>query len=343
MSTRGRAYIKSVEKAPAQVLVLPKAHPVLNLPKVTQAVLESTITTGLFIDCQFKLYSRRLTSNGAVHTPRIVYAHSEVLKHTTDHFQSLLCGGFAEGRGTSGGSTEMPSQIAANEYGYESDSDLEDDDDSTPAFICPSTEAFSTANGGAQSALQANGVLKDAGGSPSGVTPNSLAEGSMHSDMRPDLPVRSGNVVIIPDTAFKTFKALVCYAYTGQIHFANLRSARDAAKDSPCSPAPSEMACSPKSMYRLADKYGLTTLKDLAAKSICSQLSRKNALHETLSRFTSNYTEIISLETAFIYESDTRLDCLWDLELWTHRVVSGELAHAGEALATLIRKLASRP
>ncbi|KAH9855261.1 hypothetical protein C2E23DRAFT_774272 [Lenzites betulinus] len=346
----------------------PKASPIVEIPKVTQTAIETSLTTGLFIDCQFSLYSRRLTSNGTVHTPRAVYANSEVLKQTAEHFQSrkyiasllyepwrltqtlVISGGFSEGMGGSMGSAKkMPIQITAEEYGYESDSDLEDDYSSTPSFIGPSasTEALPTSNGDPQPSSEANAMLPDEGALPSGgssQSESSVAEDSVH----PEVPVHH-HVIVIPDIAFKTFKALVYYAYTGQIHFAKLRSAREQTKDSFEWPPPSSLACSPKSMYRLADKYGLTTLKDLAVKNIRSQLSRQNAMQETLScalrpiTLPRRYTEVINLETAYICESKTRVDCLWDLELWTQRVVNGELPHAGEAFATLIRKLANRP
>ncbi|OBZ71551.1 hypothetical protein A0H81_08953, partial [Grifola frondosa] len=57
--------------------------------------------------------------------------------------------------------------------------------------------------------------------------------------------------------------------------------------------------CSPKSMYRLADKLDLPTLKQKAAMDIQSKLRADNILQELFSKFTSRYPDILEAETTF--------------------------------------------
>jgi len=52
---------------------------------------------------------------------------------------------------------------------------------------------------------------------------------------------------------------------------------------------------SPKSIYRLADKYDVPVLKALALNHIRSELGKCDIVEESFSRFTSRYGEIRSL------------------------------------------------
>ncbi|EIW63027.1 uncharacterized protein TRAVEDRAFT_69182 [Trametes versicolor FP-101664 SS1] len=347
-------------------------------------MLEASLTTGIFIDCLFYVYSYR-TADGTVNTPLPLYASSEVLKRTAEHFQSLISGGFSESfeGGSAGTSVKLLTMIAADEYGYDSDSDLEEEEEEEEEEEGPKKEeelvheGEPSLNGGLFSpALQSvnERVRKDvsvateptepsAAGPPyagllvpPGESPNGPQSNGVHAAAQEDpagssstasvedefQPISTGipvdHVVVIPDVAFKTFKALMYYAYTGEISFAALKSARLASGPA-ISPNPA-LACSPKSMYRLADKYGMVELKDLAAKNIRSQLSSRNAMREVLSDFTARYPEVIRIETDFICGSNARLNCFSELPQWTEKLVGGELPHAGDALAELIRKLA---
>ncbi|OJT01842.1 hypothetical protein TRAPUB_7707 [Trametes pubescens] len=368
-------------------------------------MLEASLTTGIFIDCLFYLYSRR-TADGTVDTPLPLYASSEVLKKTAEHFQSLICGGFSESFEGGGAETsvKLHTKIAAGEYEYESDSDLEEEEEEeqkkeeqrvgedgpslNTGLFSPTlqdvrerlrkdvsvgtepTEPSATEAppagllvppGGLLNGLQVrediasalfisssiyifnaptsqpNSVHAAAQEDPAGSCSTTSVEDNFHP-ISTSIPVH--HVVVIPDVAFKTFKALVYYAYTGEIGFATLQSARRAAnKGDPVLPGPA-LACSPKSMYRLADKYGMVQLKDLAAKNIRSQLTSKIAMREVLSGFTARYPEIIHFETDFICGPNARLYCFSELAQWTQKLVGGELPHAGDALTELIRKLA---
>ncbi|KAI0633355.1 hypothetical protein C8Q77DRAFT_1114493 [Trametes polyzona] len=357
------------------LLTPPPPKPVVSaFQQPALAVLRSSLTTGNFIDCQFHLYSHR-TSDGFVDTPQAVYASSGVLVQTADHFESLILGGFSEGqKGEGGGSapTMLRSKIAVQEYDYESDSDLEDDGEPPLPPIGepePTDAAIDDKNGMHKDASVSteplaprvegepprtlgsmppggvsDGTAGDALGSDAGMmdTPRSpdfavVAEAEFHP-IATEVPVR--HVIVIPDIAYRTFKAFVYYAYTGEISFTTIRSARRTSGSGSILPDKSTLACSPKSMYRLADKYGMVALKDLAAKNIKSQLSSGMVLHELFSRFTARYREVIQIETTFICGLTVRSTCFTDLQVWTRRIVHGELEHTEEALEELLRKLA---
>ncbi|KAK0437320.1 hypothetical protein EV421DRAFT_2038264 [Armillaria borealis] len=111
-------------------------------------------------------------------------------------------------------------------------------------------------------------------------------------------PARLGTIWYVKDTAYTTWKALLTYLYTQEISFASLKSngtSRTADKD----------ACSPKSMYRLAVKAGLGSLKELAFENIRSQLTPSNIVAEVFSKFTHRYPEILDMEVRYLLEQFT--------------------------------------
>ena len=111
--------------------------------------------------------------------------------------------------------------------------------------------------------------------------------------------------------ALYSWQALLLYLYNDHLEFANLRSegrAPSAAAVGIASPQ-----CSPKSMYRLADKVckcsgttqttlcltsvvaqlGLADLKGEAFKAIEERLSKENIVKELFSDFTWRYVAIV--------------------------------------------------
>ncbi|KAK0437316.1 hypothetical protein EV421DRAFT_1026532 [Armillaria borealis] len=111
-------------------------------------------------------------------------------------------------------------------------------------------------------------------------------------------PVRLGTIWHVKDTAYTTWKAFLAYLYTQEISFAPLKSTgtlRTATKD----------ACSPKSMYRLALKAGLDSLKDLAFENIRSQLTPSNIIDEVFSKCTHQYPELLDMEVRYLVNNFT--------------------------------------
>ncbi|KAJ6623630.1 hypothetical protein B0H10DRAFT_776067 [Mycena sp. CBHHK59/15] len=110
-------------------------------------------------------------------------------------------------------------------------------------------------------------------------------------------PRRMGRVVILRDTAFNTWNALLYYLYTHKIRFTAGPRLRNLSVRSKIP------ECSPKSMYRLADKLGLDDLKARSLSSIKACLSRENIVREAFASFTSMYPEVQDITVEFLIKN----------------------------------------
>jgi len=125
--------------------------------------LDHGISSGDFIDTKVILYSHRDPS-GRVYRPKALYANSDVLK-TVPYFNDrestititfgigrtgphgvvleVLFGNFAESKSKDFNEEEINEEESAEDYGYSSDSDLEDDEDEwVHWFTVPSFDLF---------------------------------------------------------------------------------------------------------------------------------------------------------------------------------------------------------
>ncbi|CAK5279701.1 unnamed protein product [Mycena citricolor] len=148
---------------------------------------------------------------------------------------------------------------------------------------------------------------------------------------------RRGRVVVVKDTAYKTLKALLMYLYTGEIHFRSLRSNPEPAEASSRVQGP---ICSPKSMYRLADKLqlGLDELKMLSQARISASLAESNILEEVFSSFTSTYPVIQELEVG-ILTSNFSKKAAEGLRAMVQNICEGEKPHAAETLFLIMQRM----
>jgi len=156
---------------------------------------------------------------------------------------------------------------------------------------------------------------------------------------------KTGMTVFIEDIAFNTWQSFVFYAYFEKVSFAPLRSQPNVmpkGKADWLANMPQPPQCSPKSMYRLADKYDLKGLRELAKKDIKSKLSEDNILDELFSDFTSRYSEILELEIQHVKENDgIRAKIMEALPLWLAKVSAGELPNSADVLLSLFRSLST--
>ncbi|KAJ7083874.1 hypothetical protein C8R44DRAFT_903564 [Mycena epipterygia] len=304
-------------------LALP--HP---LEPQMEQTLEGTLTGKELVDIKFYAFSRR-GSASATH-PQPLFANSALLRGFSDdldaceevlqtlHFRiSVLAGhGFSESAVVDL-DAHKPEQSAFKDYGYDSDSDLESEgeDDPSPPSSASDTET----------------------------KPNPALGQS----------VRKGRVVVLKDTAFTTWKALLYYLYTRRVNFRPLRS------EGPKELAVHGPACSPKSMYRLADKasdtihcrfrcmlinniftaqLGLDELQALALAAISARLSEGNILEEMFSSFTSVYPVIQELEVGVLTSnfSEKASEGLKDM---TQKICDGEKPYSAETLFMVMRKM----
>jgi len=178
-----------------------------------------------------------------------------------------------------------PPFVTMYDYGYESDSDLEDHDE----------DEDDTHEGGGVRVTESLGGMIIAGETGQNAV---SVEGS-------DFPKNIIRSIAVCDGAFATWKAFLFYLYTGHIVFAPLSSSGVEARNKsnekhvlahPRWPSP----CSPKSVYRLANKYGFTLLEDLALKEIISRLTPQNIVEEYFSSFTLTYDSIQKVEFNYL-------------------------------------------
>ncbi|KAJ7152466.1 hypothetical protein C8R46DRAFT_1121305 [Mycena filopes] len=280
----------------------------LTLPHPLEARMEQTLGDTLagkeLVDLKFYAFSRR--GSGCVTHPQALFSNSNLLRGFSEDLEAMLTEhGFSESAIVDLDLHESEDQ-SFNEYGYDSDSDLESDVEENPAPV----------------------VVK--GSSSESEPDGKVAPGSKSSG-------RKGRVIVLKDTAFTTWKALIYYLYTRRVNFRPLKS--EGSQEA--GPAVKGPTCSPKSMYRLADKLGLEDLQALALTAISSRLSETNILEEVFSSFTSVYPVIRDLEVGVLTSnfSDKASEGLMDM---TQKICDGEKPYCAETLFMIIKKMGKK-
>ncbi|KAJ3551528.1 hypothetical protein NM688_g4650 [Phlebia brevispora] len=276
-------------------------------------------------DVKFWLFTRRTIVESEtgrtvrVCEPRAVYGYSEILKRT-DYFESVLCNGFAEAAAHATLSTPFPpaEKPFEDDYDYENDSDLEDDmEDDTSA-----AEQFSRA--AAESDVRSHRKLQ----------------------ARHDSNILSGYTspcyeILVKDMAFTTFRALIFYLYTGKVHFRGLKSnpghtgTEELPKDTELD---TFLRCSPKSMYRLAEKLGLKTLQAASLDAIKLLLTPSNILTEIFSEFTSLYPEVFEIENKYLCTHYDHPEVASGWQTALEKLCCGDYPHAASVMACLLKE-----
>ncbi|KAF9785417.1 hypothetical protein BJ322DRAFT_829047 [Thelephora terrestris] len=278
--------------------------------------LNRGISSGGLVDTKIILYSHRDYS-GRVRRPKALYTNSRVLK-TVPYFNDLLFGNFAESQ-SKDFKEAIDEEEYAEDYGYISDSDLEDDEEDKFSFVY-------------------NGKPKVYHPSdPFAIPGEDKVACADYEEC-----VEEGKVVKVPDIAFVTFQAFIMYLYTGVIEFApfgseEIRRSRKAeivrSSDDKI-PRPS-----PKSIYRLADKYDIPALKTLALSHIRSGLAKCDIVEESFSIFASRYDEVRKLyidQLAFVWMEDSTAEATRArVEEKIDGFAEGDYDHAADTLSAL--------
>ncbi|KAJ7447931.1 hypothetical protein B0H11DRAFT_351529 [Mycena galericulata] len=232
----------------------------LSIPRSIDRRLERALADTMngkeAVDIKFYAFARK--AFGYVTHPLPIYGKSSLLEGYSESLDLLISGkGFAESRLVDLDRHEMERGLV-EDYDYLSDSDLDEDEE----------------------------IEEEDSTSDKSLPPSS--EGTLHPEpaavplplSRPESTARRlGRVVVVRGTAFKTWKALLYYIYTGKISLSPVPQLVQGEFETP--------PCSAKSMYRLADKLGLEELKNLSLSSIRANLSRENIMKEVFSKFTA--------------------------------------------------------
>ncbi|KAJ7461382.1 hypothetical protein B0H11DRAFT_2241811 [Mycena galericulata] len=234
-----------------------------------ETALAETIRGDEVVDVKFYAYTR--AGGSYVARPRAMFAKLSLLRGHSDILDAYLEGisapGFTESRLVDLDG-HRPEEDRFPEYDYMSDSDLDTDDEDETDPVSPPSKP-------------------ELGAPESKVSPDSIPSPTMLPS-----PRRMGHAVVVKGYAYKTWNALLYYLYTRKIVFCAPGSRNE--------PGSLTQECSPKSMYKLADAFGLTDLKTLALASLRSQLSEENIVREAFSNFTSLYAEIQDIEVQFL-------------------------------------------
>ncbi|KAI0357179.1 hypothetical protein OH77DRAFT_140098 [Trametes cingulata] len=268
-------------------------------------------THGLpFENVKFYAFSRR-SADGRIHRPLPVLANMSLLRNTAPHFDYLLEteSKFAENILVNLDATfPSASPYTIDDHLYASDSDLEDaepDDIGCSPSASNSEVVSETAKFEDSTINQDHEAIQPVGRAETNredESTQSLTE-SASADEDREHHGRWGRVVFLPDIASKTWRAFIFYAYFGErgIYFSRLKSKQKIEGQEQQTPMHQRrLGCSPKSMYRLADKYNIPDLKKLAFEAIRLDLSPGNILDEAFSTFTSLHPDVRDMEVDYL-------------------------------------------
>ncbi|KAI6113581.1 hypothetical protein EDD16DRAFT_1128021 [Pisolithus croceorrhizus] len=308
-----------------------------STPPQTEALLRKLLLAKDVNDVHFHVFSRR--SKSRVLDPRVLSANTTLLKSNSKYFADLFS------------SDEIPSNTAMmnvkatdkifdgidlTEYGYESDSDLEDDADITAS---PAQTQVTTGSDGDDrdsdtlvppttpslekyyDSLQRN--VSDASGSSS----------AGPASVQPFWAVDGGRHIFVKDAAFQTWYCLLHFLYMGTTEFSLLKSSGlQGSKRLSCS-ASQVPKCSAKSMYRLATKLNIDELRDQAFASICSNIDENNLLEELASGFTGRHPVVLEMELDLLLQKIASAPIVEGLPKLMGRISQKELSHGADIMA----------
>ncbi|KAG6917603.1 hypothetical protein DXG01_001832 [Tephrocybe rancida] len=254
-------------------------------------------------DVKFCLFTRR--GKHDVTNPAILFSNSSML-----HGQSPFLDELMSDVNTETVTAEDLADPIYAVYDYTSDSDLESESDSSDSDVDNLIDLESQAS---------TEVLSVHRSEAHRLPPRTLREGE--------------RAIFVRDTAFETWKALVFYLYTKEIHFKPLTSSRGTEASEHV------VTCSPKSMYRLATKIGYPELQALSLKAIVGGLSESNILEEMFSHFSSLYPEVQKAEVDVLVSLLTKPAVVEDLKNKMRTVAARSLPHAQDIVATMLTRM----
>lgn len=304
----------------------------LSREQVLHTALKASIVAGGdFIDTQIYCFSRR-THDGLVNRPRPIQANSYLLKATSSFFVSSLGGDWK--------AETLDQQSSTDCYEYDSDSDIEDDTENEVAY---DDTGASQGHPASQEGPEKTTIEYSPGDGDRPGEDSRSAQAPESSDSNTAIEAKAPvagrrKTIFIKNVAYNTMLAFVFYAMTGEIEFSPIRSQnarRDANNATKSYESP---RCSPKSMYRLAEMYGIPDLQALASKGLATKLSATNILAELFSTFTVWYPEVQKLELDFLVSNCwASTEVMNTIPIWMDKVARGNLPNSGAMMTSLLQ------
>ncbi|KAG2157665.1 uncharacterized protein EDB93DRAFT_1246732 [Suillus bovinus] len=321
-----------------------------NQQALVEALLMKSILGQELVDTKFHLFSGRSAHLRKVSRLQALSANNVLLTARSEFFAQLLSR--TEGPDAAlvefDGGSVFEHGMALDDYGYASDSDLEDEkfgkvekanqttvlEGNMSESDCDDDELFVVADGGSK--------IHSTTGNPIPASPLQAAMSITSAPIQPELPVINCRNLLVRDTAFRTWKALLLYLYTDKIVFSPLKSQglpRADVED----PNPSTLwPCSPKSMYRLGCKVRLDSVRDQAFNAIRSGLNAENILQELSSSITSKYPAVLQMHVEVLLQHITSVPVIQNLPSLVKRIVDSQLPHGADILIDLYQKFLLR-
>ncbi|KAG9310050.1 hypothetical protein JVU11DRAFT_10093 [Chiua virens] len=315
------------------------------------------------INTQFHLFSARSSVSGRVVEPRVLCANNDLLAKSSKYFLDLLSSD-VDPSDTSMfdlfDENEVPNDLRIDDYGYGSDSDLDEYPTSskvnTESHSKGDTELFEGGIGSVDGFVTSSpqtgmdellSVTKDGAESvESDETAVQETPGSkrLGKDAAVRLRSLSSRHILIKDTAFQTWYTLLNYLYTGKITVLPLSSSTGGRKSHECSTSSLDKPrCSAKSMYRLACKTGLDDLRNKTFSFIRSHLTEQNILKELSSRLGSKHPELLEMELDILYSHIASPAVVAGFPAFARRIANGELPHGAEIIVGIHTRVLKEP
>lgn len=324
-----------------------------NHQALIEALLMKSILGQDLVDTKFHLFSSRSAHSRKVSRLQSLSANDVVLAACSDFFAELSSrtglpdATFVDFEGGSA----LEDGMALDDYGYASDSDLEDDEDDDGASQMSVCDEAATLGGNTIQSddndddLLVVGITADGKdkidttiSDPISASPPQAVAPITSAPIQHKLPVENCRNILVRDTAFRTWKALLLYLYTNKIVFSPLKS-QGQPRAHVKGPDPSTLwPCSPKSMYRLGRKVRLDSIRDKAFDAIRNSLNADNILQELSSSFTSKYPEILQMHVEVLLKHITSVPVIQNIPSLVKRIADSQLPHGADILIDLYQK-----
>ncbi|KAI6042178.1 hypothetical protein EDC04DRAFT_2972895 [Pisolithus marmoratus] len=304
-------------------------------PPWTKELLRKLLFAEDINDVHFHIFARRSKSKAL--DSRVLNANTALLENSSKYFAELFSSNVISPSTAMMNvkkNDEIFNGIDLSEYGYESDSDLEDDtvspsqtqmiagsdNDNKDLDTCVPTAP--TLEEG-HDLFQQN-VSRLSFERPACVQPNGVLYGP-----------GGGRHIFVKDGAFRTWYCLLHFLYTGTAEFAPLRSSGKQEPQGFPFNATEEPKCSAKSMYRLAAKLNIEELRDRAIAFIRSNIDESNLLHELETGFTRRHLAVLEMELDLLSEKVASPLIVEGLPKLMTRIADKELPHGAGIIVGL--------
>lgn len=307
-------------------------------PLWTEELLRKLLLAKDINDVHFHVFSRR--SKSRVIGPCLLNANTTVLKSSSEYFADLFSSDVIPASTAMmqiATTDEIFDGIDLSEYGYESDSDLEDDTDTTvsPTHIqvragsgsdnkdpgtCVPTMLNVEKNDDFLQRKVANSIGLSSEGSAS-IQPNGMLQA-----------LGGGCHIFVKDAAFRTWYCLLHFLYMGTVEFSPLKSSGLHGYRGFYSNTSRVPECSARSMYRLATKLNIDELRDLAFDSIRRDIDENNLLRELASGFTGRHPAVLEMELDLLSQKIASAPIVEGLPKLLTRISQKELSHGANIM-----------